>query len=331
VTARLPRLLAALLRDPAAFGVRLRLALRLRGLRVRSRSASRPVTGDGAAVVNLTSYGHRIETVFYAIESIAAGTVRPRRLILWLDDPAVLADPPRPLRRLRSRGLELLYCPDYGPHKKQFAYASTVPSPVLPLVAADDDVLYPRRWLADLLAGYARYPGDVHAHRTHRVEFDGGSVAPYSRWSAGSGTRASFRTFCTGVSGILYPPALLTALAAEGTGFIGQAPWADDVWVHSVMLRHGFRGRQVAERQAEYPAVPGTQRGTLYGRNVRDGGNDAQIRACFGDAEVRRMLEDAGGPGSGPAAEPGNPAAPGSPVTASAVPGGDPDEPDHAR
>ena len=312
MTGRLPRLLAGLLRDPAASWARLRLDLRLRRLRARSRFSSRPVTGDAAAVVNLTSYGHRIGTVFYTVESIAAGTVRPRRLILWLDDPAVLAHPPRTLDRLRARGLELLYSPDYGPHKKQFAYASTVHSPALPLVAADDDVLYPRRWLADLLTGYARYPGDVHAHRTHRIEFDDGhDIAPYARWSAGTGTQASFRTFCTGVSGILYPPALLTALATEGTGFTDRAPWADDVWVHSVMVRHGFRGRQVAALQAEYPAVPGTQRGTLYGRNVRDGGNDAQIHACFGSAELRRMLEDPGGPGRGRSAGAVSPAATG--------------------
>lgn len=291
---RLPLALLGLLRDPTLFSVRLRLELRLRRLRGRSRFGTRPVTGDAAAVVNLTSYGHRIATVFYTIESIAAGTVRPRRLILWLDDAAVLADPPPELRRLRARGLELLHCPDYGPHKKQFAYASTVRSPDLPLVAADDDVLYPRSWLADLLAGYSVHPGDVHAHRTHRVEFAGTRLAPYARWSAGAGTEASFRTFCTGVSGILYPPALLRALASEGDVFRHLAPWADDVWVHSVMVRHGFRGRQVAVRQAEYPAVPGTQRGTLYGRNVRNGGNDAQVLACFGETELRRMREDAG-------------------------------------
>jgi hypothetical protein len=302
VTGRLSRLLLGLVRDPAAVGARIRLDLRLRRLRTRSRFASRPVTGDGAVVVNLTSYGHRIDTVFYSIESIAAGTVRPRRLILWLADPAVLADPPRTLTRLRSRGLELMYCPDYGPHKKQFAYASTAPSPTLPLVAADDDVLYPRRWLSDLLVRHVRHPDDVHAHRTHRIEFDGSRLAPYERWSAGTGTQASFRTFCTGVSGILYPPALISALAAEGDGFVRLAPWADDVWVHSVMVRHGFRGRQVAERQAEYPAIPGTQRGTLYGRNVRDGGNDAQIHACFGVGELLRMREDDAGTDLGTAA-----------------------------
>lgn len=289
---RLPRVLLGLLRNPGQNGPRLLLELRLRSLAARNRYGRRRLTGSGGAVVNLTSYGHRIDTVFYAIESIARGSVRPRRLILWLDDAAVVADPPPSLCRLRARGLEVLHCPDYGPHKKQYAYASTVPRPTLPLVAADDDVLYPRRWLADLLAAHSRHPAEAHAHRTHRVEFDGEVLAPYARWSAGTGTEAGFRVFCTGVSGILYPPALLTALAAEGEEFLRLAPWADDVWVHAVMVRHGFRGRQVAAVQAEYPAIPGTQRGTLYRRNVRDGGNDAQMRACLGPLELSRMRLD---------------------------------------
>ena len=303
---RLARGLSGLRRDPAATLARLRLELRLRLLSARCRYGRRRVTGTGAAVVNLTSYGHRIDTVFYAIESIARGAVRPRRLLLWLDEADVVADPPPILRRLMERGLEVLWCPDYGPHKKQYAYASTMASAGLPLVAADDDVLYPRLLLADLLAAYARHPEDVHGHRAHRVEFDGARLAPYRRWSACTGTDASYRTLCTGVSGIIYPPAVLAALAAEGEEFTRLAPWADDIWVHSVMVRHGVRGRQVAPWQAEYDAIPGTQRGTLYGRNVRGGGNDAQIAACFGPEELSRMRADEPATtAAGRAAEPG--------------------------
>ncbi|MET0954975.1 MAG: hypothetical protein ABWY68_03430, partial [Cryobacterium sp.] len=168
MTGRLARVLSGLRRDPAATLERLSLELRLRLLAAQCRYGRRPVTGTGRAVVNLTSYGHRIDTVFYTIESIARGALRPRRVILWLDDADVVADPPPALRRLMKRGLEVLWCADYGPHKKQYAYASTMASAELPLVAADDDVLYPRLWLADLLAAYARHPEDVHGHRAHR-------------------------------------------------------------------------------------------------------------------------------------------------------------------
>ncbi len=71
-------------------------------------------------MVSLTSYGTRIGRVAYAIESIAAGTARPRRLVLWLDDPTRFAARPAALRRLERRGLEVRLTENLGPHTKYF-------------------------------------------------------------------------------------------------------------------------------------------------------------------------------------------------------------------
>ncbi|TFD69783.1 hypothetical protein [Cryobacterium ruanii] len=284
------RLVADLRRDPVDLAQRAAIRLRLAALRSTNRFSRRSVAGSGAVVVNLTSFDHRIDLVFYALETIAAGRVRPRRLILWLDDTAALAHPPAALRRLQRRGLEIRSCPNFGPHKKQYPYALT--GPTLPLVAADDDVLYPRGWLAELLEAAARHPRDVTGQRAHTITFDGDRVAPYARWVAARSTAASFRTLCTGVSGIYYPLSLLAALRGEGDAFLRVAPRADDLWVYAVAVRHGIRARQVGERQAEYPAIPGSQRGTLYRQNVTEGGNDEQFAACVGERERERMLRD---------------------------------------
>ncbi|WP_374009467.1 hypothetical protein [Leifsonia sp. LS-T14] len=288
---RISRAVRRLAHDPAGTLQRARLELRLRGLERSNRRTTSPVTGDGACVVNLTSHGHRIATVHLAIESIAAGSVRPARLILWLDDEQALRTLPEPLVRLRARGLEILPTPDYGPHKKQYSYASTQPA-TFPLVTADDDVLYPRTWLADLLHGAAETPGVVLGPRTHTVVLTGDGIAPYAQWRPGVGTAPSYRTLVTGVSGVLYPPEFLAALRDEGERFRTVAPRADDIWVHSVAVRHGFRSRQLGERQAEYPEIPGTGRNTLYRENVVLGGNDTWIAASYGTAEVARMRRD---------------------------------------
>ncbi|WP_104081602.1 hypothetical protein [Cryobacterium sp. Y11] len=290
MTHRVKKLLVDLASDPVDVADRIRVKLLLARLRLVNRVSRRPVTGRGLAAVNLTSFGHRIDSVYYAVESIAAGAVKPRRLILWLDDEKTLAQLPAQLVRLQARGLEILPCPDYGPHKKQYPYALTEAQ--LPLVAADDDVLYPRVWLAELLSAAARHPGDVCGQRAHTIVFEGDAVAPYSRWARASSTESSFRRLCTGVSGIYYPLALLNALRLEGEAFQQSAPRADDLWVHAVAVRHGIRARQVGQHQAEYPAIPGTQRGTLYRQNVADGGNDTQWAASVGLAEIARMRRD---------------------------------------
>lgn len=95
-------------------------------LRLLNRKSTDPVIGDGDANVSLTSYGKRISSVWQTIETIGLGTVKPHRLILWLDDDAVVTDPPAPLRRLLARGLEIRHCRDYGPHKKYFPYVDEV-------------------------------------------------------------------------------------------------------------------------------------------------------------------------------------------------------------
>ncbi len=301
-TNNITRRIASLREDPRGLAQRARIKLRLVGLRLTNRLSHRSVTGSGAVVVNLTSFGHRIDLVFYAVESIAAGRIRPESLILWLDDEAALSHPPATLRRLQRRGLSIRACPDFGPHKKQYPYALT--RPALPLVAADDDVLYPRTWLAELLGAAAQHPHDVVGHRAHTITFDNGHVAPYAQWVATTGTEASFRTLCTGVSGIYYPVALLDALRSEGDVFMRVAPRADDLWVFSVAVRQGIRARQVGPQQAEYPAIPGSQRGTLYRQNVIDGGNDAQFAACVGQDERRRILRDSRNESDPPACSP---------------------------
>ncbi len=122
--------------------------------------------------MSLTSYGPRIATVWKTIESIGAGSVKPRRIILWLDDPAALADPPASLRRLQTRGgLEIRGCPDYGPHKKYFPYVTSIlpEHPTRTLVTADDDVYYPATWLEELLAAHLPRTGDSFPRAdTHR-------------------------------------------------------------------------------------------------------------------------------------------------------------------
>jgi len=251
------------------------------------------VTGDAGVVVSLTSYGHRLRTVHLAIESIARDTTRPGRFILWVSDSGFLEDLPAPLRRLQRRGLEILPCPDYGPHKKQFVYASTAAPHDRALVVCDDDAIYPKGWLAGLVDAHAMHPDLVLAYRAHELRVDGDVILPYASWPAAPSGEASFAIMGTGVGGVLNPPKLLDALNEAGEEFLQLAPRADDVWVHFVSVRAGIRTMQVPSPWRDYPQIPGTQKGTLYGKNVRDGGNDAQVQGTYGVAEIRRIAQSA--------------------------------------
>lgn len=280
------------LADPTGAMRRLATRAQIAALSIRNRTTRAKVTGDADVVVSLTSYGHRLDTVHIAIESVARGSVLPSRFILWVSDPGFLEALPRPLRRLQARGLEVLPCADYGPHKKQFVYAASLPSHRTPLVVCDDDAIYPRRWLEGLLAARATFPDAVLAYRAHEIRVADDVIAPYVQWGAAPDDTASYAIIGTGVGGVLNPPRLLDALRDAGEDFVGRAPRADDVWVHYVSVRSEIKTVQVSSPWRDYPQIPGTQKGTLYGKNVRDGGNDQQVQRTYGPVEVRRIAED---------------------------------------
>ena len=224
------------------------------GLLLRNVFSRRRLVAPGGPVVSLTTHGRRIRTVFLTVESIAAGRLLPSRMILWLDDPALLAHPPRSLRRLQARGLEIRRSENFGPHTKYFPFVEGEAAFPLPLATADDDLIYPVSWLERLAVAFGEAPEFVNCYRAHRVRLEDGKLARYGKWGRCTDTRPSYLNFATGVSGVIYPPALLAILKAEGRGFRACCPRADDIWLHAIAIRSGFRIRQIQDEFQVYKA-----------------------------------------------------------------------------
>lgn len=261
-------------------------------LRWVNSKSDRRVAGGSGPVVSMTTYGKRLASVHLTIESIGRGRILPSRLILWLDEEEAYAHPPVELSRLVERGLEIRHCPNYGPHKKYYPYVESEPAFIGPLVTADDDVLYPRFWLAGLVAALSRYPGCVCCYRARTVTFDGDALAPYRDWPATTSDAPSYRTFAIGVSGVLYPPAVLGLLKSSGTGFETVCPRADDIWLHAHALRAGCPIALGRRKSTNFRSLPGSQVGTLTDENVDSGGNDRQIAATYTEADIARIRGD---------------------------------------
>ena len=275
---------------PANRHVRLDLA-RLARHNLLSR---RSILGHSTAVVTMTTHGARIRRVHLAIESIARGSVGPHRMILWLDDARLATALPRPLRRLVKRGLEVRVVPSgMRVHTKYYFYVRSIASHSRPMVTADDDIIYPAHWLADLETVASRYPGAIVCHRAHRVELTQSAIASYLTWGPCTSGVPSFRHFGTSVSGQYFAPEFLNTVREAATGFIESAPDNDDIWLHSLAVRHAVRVVQVTEASAHFPFIPGSQSSGLYFTNAMGGRNDEQVAACYSPADVRRLRADA--------------------------------------
>jgi hypothetical protein len=249
-------------------------------LESNNRRSRISVLGSGPAV-SLTTYGRRIQSVYLTIESIAAGSNKPSRLMLWLDDEAAYRDLPASLKSLQDRGLEVLLSANYGPHTKYYPYLESMSGFAAPLVTADDDMIYPHSWLAGLMRSYASDPKVVSCYRAHVMKFSGSGLAPYVTWGRCRSNQPSYRNFGTGVSGVLYPPEFLARLKAMGKDFQQVCPKADDLWLHVNAIRAGYRIKQVRPWQMTYPMLPDTQEMGLNVSNVHAAQNDAQIQSTY--------------------------------------------------
>ena len=271
--------------------LRMRSASNWQRFRAANRVARSSVVGDAPAIVSLTTYGDRISTVFHTIESIGRGSVKPRRLVLWLDHDELARGIPVELHRLVSRGLEVRGTMIYRSHKKYYPAISLIreASDELSLVTADDDVYYPHRWLEGLVSAKRCAPGEVHCYRAWRIRIAGGKIARYGDWSLCRSTIPSLLNFAVGVSGVIYPTAVVNRVESLGERFMDYAPRADDVWLHSAAVETGTRVHQINADPAHYPFIPGTQDLTLAMTNVEAGGNDEQIRRTYSPASIETL------------------------------------------
>lgn len=278
-------------RNPSDLVIGIKVRLRVVRLRLANRFGRSRVTDPRGPIVSLTTYGVRFQTVDLAIESIAQGKMLPSRLILWLDDASLLENLPTGIRRLQKRGLEIMKCKNYGPHKKYYPYLESLQELEIPLVTADDDVLYPGDWLKKLFEAFLQYPNFVNCHMARIVKLNQQSIDKYESWGFVDSTEPSFRHFAIGVGGVLYPPSLQREVKREGTAFESCCPKADDIWLHAQAVRAGYKVRQVARTAIPLFYIPGTQINALHKQNLAGGENDVQIKLTYSATDINFLRE----------------------------------------
>jgi hypothetical protein len=282
----------SLMRSAAGAARLLTSNIEIRRFNLSNRFSSRSILSKDGVVVSIATYGKRLPTAYLTLESIARGSMRPCRLLLWLDNPVEFENLPIQLKRLQARGLEVkLSDRNYGPHKKYYPYVvsratENLPGKTGPLVTADDDILYPRKWLQGLVSAYKQETEMIQCYRARVVQVGETGLLPYSAWELCRSSAPSFSTFAIGVSGVIYPPRFQDLLYAAGRAFEQSCPGADDLWLHVNALRNGFRVRQLSENPIHFPLIPGTQEDGLQQQNLHNSGNDAQIKNTYTATDV---------------------------------------------
>ena len=283
-------------KNPAMDNIRRILPLlnRLQLKRANRRSKGSLLDPAGP-VLSMTSHSTRIPWAYLALESIARGILKPKRLLLWLSDKEARDALPDTLRRLEDRGLEVHYTQDLGPHTKYFPYVASETRLADPLVTADDDIIYPRDWLAALAQAHQSNPAFIYCHRARRIRLNQYHFEPYGSWGPATSTEPHPLNFAIGATGVIYPPNFLHALKGYGTAFRHTCPTADDIWLNRVAYRKGFLVAQVTPSWPYYPLIPASQVMSLYKENIADGGNQLQLAYTYGREDRANLFQLAAG------------------------------------
>ncbi len=241
--------------------------------------------------VSLTSYPARIDYVHHVIENIAAQTLKPKRVLLWLSKQQFKnrnEDLPQSLIDCVSRGeVEIKWCnDDLRSHKKYFYTMQEYPNDIV--ITVDDDLIYPNTMISSLYQSYIAFPDCISGMRVHVVGLDKKKkkILDYAKWIKQFDRDIlipSKQLFATTGAGCLFPPGILDERAFNKQKLLELCPLADDIWVNLMALANGV-GTVCAVRNF-YLHYCAPQEDSLFWVNVNQHKNEEQYEA------VRAWLE----------------------------------------
>lgn len=234
---------------------------------------------DRKLIVSLTSYPARFPYIHLTLKSIMLQTVKPDKIIVWLDENVTRAQYTEEMMALEKYGVEYRTAPGaLKPHKKYIHAMQEYPEAVI--ITVDDDVIYSPNVIKSLMETHKKYPSAVCARRVHRITRNReGKLAPYSEWQGEymQERQPSYELLATGVGGVLYPPHCFDNRAFDMELIRKLCLGADDIWLKVMEL---LAGTKVVWAPCHIPTpeeIKESQESNLRSENVKSDKNDVYM------------------------------------------------------
>ncbi len=243
-------------------------------------------------IVSLTTYPARIESVAITIASIFAQSVLPDRVILVLSEEEFSESSLPPwVGAYVQHGLEVELVPgNTRSYKKLLPTLSRYPDRTI--VTADDDIIYPRRWLEQLVEAQRLEPRTILGQRGTVISSINHTARPYVEWPHARVDSPPARVFLTGMGGILYPSGSLAPVVLDIDLAQQLCPTGDDIWFKVCGLLASTQSRKISNRPAEYTVVKSSQETALRKSNILSTGNDLQFANAMNHFDLWHSLGD---------------------------------------
>ncbi len=233
-------------------------------------------------VVSLTSIPDRLPYAHYPIRCMLRQTVKPDKIVLYLDKNRLTDDDiPAELYELKKNGLDIVYVDDLGPHTKYFYALQTYNDCYV--ITIDDDTIYNRTLIRELLQAECKHRGSVCARRVRAYRFtQQGIPYPYSSYKEliDKFSYTGKHLLALGVGGVLYPPHCLNPADFELDNMHKLAHNNDDIWLRAMELLNGIEVVKAKGRGYRDLFVQKSQDIALCKENHAYG-NDDIIKAVF--------------------------------------------------
>ena len=241
---------------------------------------------DVPVIVSFTSIPSRFQVIHLTVRSILAGTKKPEKIVLWLNQ-LLKNDVPKSLLNLIGERFEIRYVEGNLPHRKLLhslqAFADKV------IVTCDDDMMYHPEWLERLYQDHLQYPADIIANECRGINYDSaGEVRPYYYWYKEEGSAVTYDSLLPlGYGGVLYPPQALHDDVFKSELYLKYAPKADDLWFKAMALLKGTAARRATNSPDKPIPIFNSQSVSLKSTNVKQDGNRLQWQAIADHYQIK--------------------------------------------
>lgn len=203
----------------------------------------KPSTITNGVIVSLTSYPARLKSIHVVIRSLLKQKVAAEKVILYLGTDSKETDIPDKLKKLTKYNFEIrLGYEDIKPHKKYYFAMQEFPNHTI--ITVDDDLIYDKNLVSDLIACAKKNPGCVCARRVNLItKNEEGKLNPYSKWKweYKTITTPSHSLLATGCGGVLYPPHILPQETFNLKAIKETCLNTDDIWLKFMELKNDVK------------------------------------------------------------------------------------------
>lgn len=231
-------------------------------------------------IISLTSFPNRIPKVWVVIESLMRQSFKPDKIILHLSkeqipDKELL---PNSLLNLCKRGLEIeFHDEDLRSHKKYY-YSFLKYSKEI-VITVDDDIIYPKNTIQELVVAHKSHPGCVIARYAHHIKIQDNIIQPYNEWNENKYSKnPNFRFFFGSGGGTLFPVCSINKDIYNKSIFMSICKLADDIWLNAYIRHSKLNIYLINNKSCSILNIQIKQDERLTTQNVEKNMNDIQIK-----------------------------------------------------